>query len=184
MAVVIVIILLCLACLVYLISIYNGLVTLRRQTANAWSQIDIQLRRRYGLIPNLVEAVKAYIRHEHDTLTDLISARNKALAAATVSERGTAESEVRSLLGSLFVLAEAYPDLKANQNVLALQEELKSTEDKVAFARQYYNDVVTAYNTRLETFPASMIASSSGFRPKELFLIEELKERDNVKVEF
>ncbi len=172
------------AVLIYLISIYNGLVTLRRQTGNAWAQIDVQLKRRYDLIPNLVETVKGYMSYEQETLDKVISARNKAIAAGSVHERATAESEVSAALGGIFALAEAYPDLKANQNMLSLQEELKSTENKVAFARQYYNDVVTAYNTRIETFPTSIVATSGGFKSKELFLIEDPAERQAVQVKF
>jgi len=170
--------------LVYAVALYNGLVSLRRQTQNALSQIDVQLKRRYDLIPNLVESVKGYMTHEQSTLEKVIAARNQALAARTVSEKAAAESQIVSALGSINALAETYPQLKANENVLALQEELRSTENKIAFARQYYNDVVTAYNTKIETFPSSIFASSGSFGPKELFVVENATEREPVVVKF
>jgi LemA protein len=169
---------------IWLIASYNGLVGLRQQTGNAFSQIDVQLKRRYDLIPNLVETVKGYMRHEQDTLERVIAARNRALGAQTVGEKAAAESEVRSALGGIFALSEAYPELKANENMLSLQEELKSTENKIAFARQYYNDIVTAYNTKLETFPTAMMAGSMGFKPRETFELDEPAARDAVKVQF
>ena len=170
--------------LVYCIATYNGLVSLRRQTQNAFGQIDVQLKRRYDLIPNLVETVKGYMKHEQDTLERVIQARNRAISAQGVGEKAAAESQLSSALTGIFALSEAYPELRSNQNMLSLQEELKSTENKIAFARQYYNDVVTNYNTRIETFPSSIFASSGGFKPKELFEIEDLAQRENVKVQF
>src|SRR5687767_14021321 len=134
------------------IGMYNSLVSLRQQTSNAWGQIDVQLKRRYDLIPNLVETVKGYMKHEQDTLERVIQARNRAVAATTVGEKAAAESQVTAALGGFFALSEAYPELRSNENMLSLQEELKSTENKIAFARQYYNDIVTVYNTKLETF--------------------------------
>ena len=172
------------ALIAYVIGLYNGLVSLRRQTANAFAQIDVQLKRRYDLIPNLVETVKGYMKYEQETLDKVIQARNSALKAETVGEKGAAEGAVRQALSGIFALAEAYPDLKANQNMLSLQEELRSTENKVAFARQYYNDIVTAYNTKIETFPSSILANSGGFKSKDLFEIEAPAERENVKVQF
>lgn len=166
------------------VGMYNGLVSLRQQTMNAWGQIDVQLKRRYDLIPNLVETVKGYMKHEQDTLTKVIEARNMALRATTVKEKGQAEAAVGAALSGIFGLAESYPDLKANQNMLSLQEELKSTENKIAFARQYYNDIVTAYNTKIETFPSSIMAGMGGFKPRELFEIEVAGEREPVKVQF
>lgn len=170
--------------LVYTISLYNSLVSLRRQTQNAFGQIDVQLKRRYDLIPNLVETVKAYMKHEGDTLERVIAARNRAVGATTVGEKAAAETEVRSALGGIFALSESYPQLRSNENMLSLQEELKSTENKVAFARQYYNDIVTAYNTKIETFPASLFAGVGDFKPKDLFEIEDPVQRDAVKVQF
>lgn len=169
---------------VYGISVYNGLVSLRRQTGNAFAQIDVQLKRRYDLIPNLVETVKGYMKHEQDTLEKVIQARNSALSAGTVQEKAAAEGQLTHALNGIFALSEAYPDLKANTNMLSLQEELKSTENKISFARQYYNDIVTRYNTSLETFPSSIFANMGGFKPKDLFEIEDSTQRDNVKVSF
>lgn len=169
---------------IYGISQYNGLVSLRRQTQNAFGQIDVQLKRRYDLIPNLVETVKGYMRHEQDTLERVIQARNMALGARTIGEKAAAETQVTSALNGFFAISEAYPELRSNQNMLSLQEELKSTENKIAFARQYYNDVVTSYNTKLETFPSSIFANMGGFKSKELFEIEDAVQRENVQVKF
>jgi LemA protein len=164
--------------------IYNNLVTLRQQTANAWGQIDVQLKRRYDLIPNLVETVKGYMKFEQETLEKVIQARNMAIGARTPGQKAAADQQVTSSLNGLFAIAEQYPDLKANQNMLSLQEELKSTENKIAFARQYYNDVVTVYNTKLEVFPSSIFASAGGFKPRELFELDEPAAREAVKVQF
>lgn len=169
---------------VYGISQYNGLVALRRQTQNAFGQIDVQLKRRYDLIPNLVETVRAYMKHEQDTLEKVIQARNQALGARTIGEKAQAESQVSAALSGFFAVSEAYPELRSNENMLSLQEELKSTENKIAFARQYYNDVVTSYNTRLETFPSSIFANMGGFTAKDLFEIDDPVQRENVKVKF
>ena len=155
------------------VGMYNSLVRLRQQTGNAWAQIDVQLKRRYDLIPNLVETVKGYMKFESETLEKVIQARNMALQANTVKEKATAEAAVGAALTGFFGLAEAYPDLKANTNMMSLQEELKSTENKIAFARQYYNDIVTSYNTKIETFPSSIFASMGGFKPKDLFELDE-----------
>jgi len=168
----------------YGIGAYNGLVSLRRQTDNAFGQIDVQLKRRYDLIPNLVETVKGYMKHEQDTLERVIQARNRAVGATTVGEKAAAENQVRQALGGIFALSESYPELRSNENMLSLQEELKSTENKIAFARQYYNDIVTAYNTRIETFPSSIFANMGNFKPKDLFQIEDAVQRENVKVQF
>lgn len=170
------------AIVIYGIAQYNSLVTLNKQTSNAFGQIDVQLKRRYDLIPNLVETVKGYMKHEQETLERVISARNRAISATSVHDKAAAEGEVRSALNGIFALSESYPDLKANQNMLSLQEELKSTENKIAFARQYYNDVVTAYNTKREVFPTSLFAG--GFKEKELFEIEDPIQREAVKVSF
>ncbi len=166
------------------IVIYNGLVALRQQTHNAFGQIDVQLKRRHDLIPNLVETVKGYMRHEQDTLEKVIQARNRAVGAQSVEEKAKAENFLTAALGGIFALSEAYPDLKADQTMMSLQEELKSTENKISFSRQYYNDIVTAYNTKIETFPTSIVASMSGFQPRELFQIEDPAQREPVKVQF
>lgn len=170
--------------LIWAIATYNGLVSLRQQTANAWAQIDVQLKRRYDLIPNLVETVKGYLKHESETLEKVIQARNMALQAKTVGEKATAEAAVGAALTGIFGLAEAYPELKANENMLALQEELRTTENKIAFARQYYNDMVTRYNTKIEAFPSSIFANAGNFKPKELFELEDAAAREPVKVSF
>jgi LemA protein len=166
------------------IACYNSLVSLRRQTDNAFGQIDVQLKRRYDLIPNLIETVKGAMKYEQETLDKVISARNTALGATTIGEKAAAEGQVQRALGGMFALAENYPDLKANTNMGVLQEELRSTENKVAFARQYYNDVVTGYNTKIETFPSNIFANMGNFKPKDLFEIENPVERQNVQVKF
>lgn len=166
------------------IAIYNGLVAARQQSNNAWAQVEVQLKRRYDLIPNLVETVKGYMGHEKDTLERVIQARNMGLQARTVGEKATAEAAIGAAMTGIFGLAEAYPELKANENMMALQEELSQTENKIAFARQYYNDVTTNYNTKIEMFPSSLFAAAGGFKPKELFLVEDPEHREPVKVQF
>lgn len=166
------------------IGMYNRLVSLRQTTMNAWAQIEVQLKRRYDLIPNLVETVKAFMAHEKDTLERVINARNQALQAKGVHDVAAAEGALTGALGNLFALAEAYPQLQSNQNMLTLQEELRSTENKISFARQYYNDAVTSYNTSLQTFPSSIFASMGGFKPRELFELEDAAAREPVKVQF
>jgi LemA protein len=170
--------------LIYGIATYNRLVALRQQTMNAWGQIDVQLKRRYDLIPNLVETVKGYMNHEQETLERVIQARNRALGASGVHERAEAEKMVAGALSGIFALAESYPDLKANQNMMSLQAELQATENKISFARQYYNDIVTAYNTKVESFPDSLFASLGGFKPRELFELDDAAAREPVRVNF
>lgn len=165
------------------IGIFNRLVTLRNRVDNAWSQIDVQLRRRYDLIPNLVETVKGYAAHEKETLERVIQARNAAMSAEGVEAKGQAENMLTGTLRSLFALAESYPDLKANQNFLMLQEELAGTESKIAYARQFYNDSVMTYNTSQQTFPANVVAGMFGHTPREYFEIEE-EAKEPVKVQF
>ena len=169
---------------VVVIILYNGLVSARQLATNAWSQIDVQLRRRYDLIPNLVETVKGYMSHEKETLENVIQARQMAMDAQGVRQQASAENALTSALGGLFAVAEAYPDLKANQNMLSLQSELSGTEERIALSREYYNDRVTTYNTKIETFPSNMIASTFSFRPKDLFEIESAEMREPVKVSF
>ena len=163
---------------------YNGLVQLRNAVKNAWSQIDVQLKRRYDLIPNLVETVKGYAGHEKETLERVIQARQAGIAASTVKDQQAAENMITGALRQLFALSESYPNLKANENFLKLQEELASTENKIGFARQYYNDAVQTFNTRQEMFPANLVASMLGFQPAEFFEIEETGQRDAPKVKF
>jgi LemA protein len=177
------------------IGIYNKLVALRNRYRNAFAQIDVQLKRRYDLIPNLVETAKGYIKHERETLEAVTKARNLAVTAGqqaaanpgdpgAMKSLGGAEGQLTAALGRLFAVMEAYPDLKANQNMLALQEELSSTENKIAFARQAYNDSVMTYNTSRETFPSVMFAGMFGFQPADLFEIEQAGEREAPKVSF
>jgi len=168
----------------WLVMIYNGLVGLRNQVRNAWSQIDVQLKRRYDLIPNLVETVKGYAAHERETLERVIQARQRGIDASNVKEQQEAENMITGALRQLFALSEAYPNLKANENFLQLQEELASTENKIGFARQYYNDTVQRFNTRQEQFPANLVAGMMGFTPADFFEIEEPAAREAPKVQF
>jgi LemA protein len=179
----------------WLVGLYNGLVTLRNRFKNAFAQIDVQLKRRYDLIPNLVETAKGYLAHERETLEAVIKARNIAAAAATTAAgdpanaaalRGLAgaESGLAGALSRLMVVSEAYPELKANENMLRLTEELTSTENKIAFARQAFNDSVMVYNTRRETFPTVLIAGALGFQAAELFAVADAAERSAPKVSF
>ena len=179
----------------FAIGIYNKLVALRNRYKNAFAQIDVQLKRRYDLIPNLVEVAKGYMKHEKETLEAVIQARNQAASAGekaaanpgdptAMKSLGQAEGTLTGALGRLFALTEAYPDLKANENMMSLQEELTSTENKVSFARQAYNDAVTRYNTSREVFPAVVFAGALGFQEANLFEIEEPQEREAPKVAF
>jgi len=180
---------------IYLIAIYNGLVSLRNRVKNGFSQIDVQLQRRYDLIPNLVETAKAYIKHERETLEAVIAARNQAQTAAgkaeqdptdgaAIRELAGAETMLGAAMGRFFALAEAYPDLKANQNMMQLTEELSSTENRIAFARQAYNDAVMTYNTKCESFPDNLVASKFAFKQAELLELEDTEARKAVKVSF
>lgn len=154
------------------VGIYNRLVVLRNRVDNGWSQIDVQLKRRYDLIPNLVETVKGYAEHESSTFEKVVRARDMAMGASGTKEQGEAENMLTGALKSLFALAEAYPELKANQNFLALQEELSGTESKIAYARQFYNDSVMSYNTAIQTFPNNLLAGPFGFKERDYFEIE------------
>jgi LemA protein len=167
----------------YVIVTYNGLVKTRNRIENSWSQVDVQLQRRYDLIPNLVETVKAYAAHEESVFAQVTQARAAAIGAKGPAEQAAAENVLTGALRSVFAVAEAYPELQANENFKALQEELSSTEDKIAYARQFYNDTVLAYNTRIQTFPSVFIARSMGFTVREYFEADE-GGRGNVKVEF
>src|SRR5438874_7599208 len=181
--------------LMFVVGDYNALVTLRNRYQNAYSQIDVQLKRRYDLIPNLVETAKGYLAHERGTLEAVIAARNTAVTANTraaqnpgdssaMKEISSAESALSGVMGRLFALAEAYPDLKANTTMLSLMEELTSTENKVSFSRQAYNDSVMAYNTRREVFPTNLIAGPFNFGPAELFVIDKPEQKEAPKVSF
>jgi len=157
----------------YVVGLYNSLVRLRNQVRNAWAQIDVQLKRRHDLIPNLVEVVKDYMSYEQETLQKVIQARNMAMSAQGVADTSKAENILTGALKSLFALVESYPDLKANQNVMKLQEELTSTENKIAFARQYYNDSAMRQNNRTQMFPSNIIANSFGFKQEQYFEVPE-----------
>lgn len=163
---------------------YNSLVRLRNLVENAWAQIDVQLKRRCDLIPNLVETVKGYASHERETLEKVIQARNMAMAAKTVTDRAEAENALSGTLKTLFAVSEAYPDLKANQNFLGLQEELMQTENKIAFSRQFYNDNVMSYNTQIEVFPRNFIANMFGFTRRDFFEVKDAGQREAPKVQF
>jgi LemA protein len=163
---------------IWVIAIYNRLVNLRNQKENGWRQIDVQLKRRHDLIPNLVNTVRGAMEFERDTLTAVMDARARAMAAGGPADAGRKEGELTQALGRLFALAENYPQLRANENVKMLQEELASTENKIGFARQFYNDIATKYNIARETFPSNMIAGPFGFTRAELFEITEPAERE------
>ena len=152
---------------------YNRLVALRNRIDNAWSQIGVQLKRRYDLIPNLVNTVKGYAAHEKEIFEKVAEARNAAISAKTVPDQAQAENQITGALRQLFAVVEAYPDLKANQNFLALQEELTATEGRIAFARQFYNDTVLSYNNKVQQFPSRVIAGMFNFTPREFFQVEE-----------
>ncbi len=169
---------------IVLVGMYNSLVQLRNRVKNAWSQIDVQLKRRHDLIPNLVETAKGYMTHERETLTAITDARSRAMGAGTVQDKGAAEAQLSAAVSRFMVTVENYPDLKANQNFLSLQEELTSTENKISFARQAYNDAVLFFNNKIEMFPSNIIASMFSFRPQEFFEIEEPTQREAPKVQF
>lgn len=168
----------------WFVSIYNGLVRLRNYVDNAWGQIDVQLKRRHDLIPNLLETVKGYMGHERETLEAITNARASAMKASGPAEAGQAETALSGALRGLMVNVERYPDLKASTNFLSLQEELSSTENKISFARQAYNDSVTRYNTKIQSIPANLVAGPAGFSTRELFELTDEAERAVPKVSF
>ncbi len=169
---------------IFVIGVYNRLVTLRNRCDNSWAQVDVQLRRRYDLIPNLVETVKGYAKHEREVFQKVTEARSQAINAGTVKDQGAAENMLSGALKSLFAVVENYPDLKANQNFLMLQEELAGTEGKIAYSRQFYNDNVMQFNLKQQVFPSNIIASMFNFKEKEYFEIEEPEAREPVEVKF
>ena len=179
--IIIVAILLFLVC--YVIGIYNKLVNARNKVENQFSQVDIQLKRRADLIPNLIETVKGYAKHEKETLNEVVEARNKAINAGSVNEKIDANNALTGALNKLFALAESYPDLKANENFMSLQADLKDTEDKITYARQFYNDSAMNFNNLVQMFPSNIIAGIFGFRKFEYFKIDE-KEKETPKVKF
>jgi LemA protein len=166
------------------IGIYNGLVTLKNKVDEGWADIDTQLKRRYDLIPNMVEAVKGYAKHEKGTFEEVTKARNMAMKAGTPAEKAEAENMLAGTLKSLFALAENYPELKANQNFLDLQATLKEVEEHIQLSRRYYNATVRDFNTKIEVFPNNMLAGMMGFGKRQFFEIEKAEERENVKVKF
>jgi LemA protein len=168
----------------FVISMYNSLIKLRNRVKNAWSQIDVQLKRRHDLIPNLLETVKGYMKHEREIMENITKYRSQAMDASTVGQKAQAEGLLSGALGQLRIQVENYPDLKANQNFLALQEELTSTENKISFARQSYNDQVLFYNNKIQMFPSNIIANIFKFIQEEFFQVEDEKERAVPKVSF
>ena len=169
--------------IVWIIGVYNNLVSLKMRVKNAWAQIDTQLKRSFDLIPNLVETVKGYAAHEQGTLEKVIAARNTYASATSVEDKAKANNELTSTLKSIFALGEAYPELKANENFLALQTELAGTEDKVAYSRQFYNDTVQMYNTAIMKFPNNILAGMFGYKEEPFFTIDDA-EKEPVKVQF
>ncbi len=167
-----------------MVSMYNSLIRLRNQVKNAWSQIDVQLKRRHDLIPNLIETVKGYMTHERETLQNITNARSQAMNAGTVEDKAKAEGELSGAMSKFFLVVENYPDLKANQNFLALQEELTSTENKISFARQSYNDQVLFYNNKIQMFPSNVMAGMFNFKQEPFFQVEDKADREVPKVSF
>ena len=170
--------------IIAIIAMYNSLVTMRQRVKNAWSQIDVQLQRRFDLIPNLVETVKGYMEHEADVLTKVTDLRSSWTEAKTVDEKAKLDNQLSESLKTIMAVAENYPDLKANQNFSELQTELTNTENKISYSRQFYNDTVTRYNIKLETFPSNVIASVFNFKSENLFEVDNQEARQNVKVDF
>ena len=185
MGVIIIVILVILVALIaFGVGTYNKLVDLRNRVKNAWAQIDVQLKRRADLIPNLVETVKGYASHESGTLEKVIQARNQAIGAGSPQERAEAENQLTGALRQLFALSESYPELKANTNFMQLQSQLEETEDKISYMRQSYNDVVQMYNTAIQQFPANIVAGFTGFTESESFVVEDQAVREAPKVDF
>ena len=168
----------------FVVSMYNSLIRLRNQVKNAWSQIDVQLKRRHDLIPNLLEAVKGYMVHERETLQNITNARTQAMSATTVEDKSKAELKLTDAMTKFNLVVENYPDLKANQNFLSLQEELSSTENKISFSRQNYNDQVLYYNNKIEMFPSNILAGMFNFAKEAFFELEDKAERAVPKVSF
>ena len=163
---------------------YNGLVSSRNKVKDQWSQIDVQLKKRADLIPNIVETVKGYAKHEKETLEDVIKARNALNTASTVEDEMKANNQITGALNKLFALSEAYPELKANENFMSLQKDLKDIEDKISYARQFYNDSVMTYNNKVQMFPTNIIANLFNFKESKFFEIENAKDKETPKVSF
>ena len=170
--------------IIWIIGIYNGLVSSRQKVDNAWSQIDVTLQRRFDLIPNFVETVKVYMNHESETFEKITALRTSWANSSSVEEKANLNNELSGALKTIMAVSENYPDLKSNTNFSELSEELRNTENKIAFSRQFYNDSVTRYNTKLELFPSNIVANMFNFKPKSLFAAESAEARKNVKVDF
>lgn len=170
--------------LLIVISMYNGLINARNKVDNAWGQIDVQLQRRFDLIPNLVDSVKGYMKHEEDVLTKVTELRTSWANASTVGEKAELDNQLSGALKTIMAVSENYPDLKANQNFSELQEELRNTENKISYARQFYNDSVTMYNTKLQVVPTNIIANAFNFTAREVFKVDSEEARKNVRVDF
>jgi len=173
-----------LALIIFLIVMYNGLVRSRQKVQNAWSQIDVQLQRRFDLIPNLIETVKGYMKHESKLFEKVTALRSSWTNAQTISDKVSIDTELSGVLKTILSVSENYPDLKANTNFIDMQQSLEETEDKISYSRQFYNDAVTMYNTKLEIFPSSIVASMFHFEKENLFKVESDEVRKNVKVDF
>lgn len=169
---------------IYIISVYNNLKTVENKVENAWSQIDVQLQRRFDLIPNFVETVKGYMNHESETFEKIAALRTSWANTQSVSEKANIDNQLSGALKTIMAVSENYPELKANQNFADLSEELRNTENKISFSRQFYNDTVTKYNTKLELFPSNIIANAFNFKQKDLFAAENEEARKNIKVDF
>ena len=172
------------ALVLIIVGLYNALVRLKKRCDNGWAQIDVQLKRRYDLIPNLVETAKGYLKHEREVLENVTKARQQAIDASGVKDQAKAENLLTGTLRSLFAVVENYPDLKASQNLLAMREDLVSTENRISFARQHYNDCVMDYNTKIATVPSNILAGMFAFKPVEFFELEEMGQREAPKVSF
>lgn len=170
--------------IIYLVSVFNSLIGLKNQVKNAWSQIDVQLKRRYDLIPNLVETAKGYVKHERETLENITKARSQAMGAQGVGAKSKAEGALTDAISKFFLVVENYPDLKANKNFLVVQEELTSTENKIAFSRQAYNDQVLFFNNKIQMFPSNLVANMFAFRQEEFFQVDKPEEKQAPKVNF
>lgn len=170
--------------LIIIAGMYNGLVTSRNKVKNAWGQIDVQLQRRFDLIPNLVDSVKGYMKHEEGVLTKVTELRTSWANASTVGEKAELDNQLSGALKTIMAVSENYPDLKANQNFSELQEELRNTENKISYARQFYNDSVTMYNTKLQVVPTNIIANAFNFSAREVFKVDSEEARKNVRVDF
>jgi len=179
-----IIILIVAALLIWVIGAYNGLVTLKQRVKNAWSQIDVQLQRRFDLIPNLIETVKGYTKHEEEVFRKVAELRSSWASATTIHDKAELSNQLSSALKTIMAVSENYPELKASQNFAELQEELQNTENKISYSRQFYNDIVTKYNTKLQVFPDNLIASMFHFTEEELFKVDNEEVRKNVKVSF